>query len=169
MWIFYYFNFERSYEALKSKRPYFLLNKNTNFNKRTRNRKWKIAHTILERQILRFSSQKDRESKVKRWWVGTRKRKEEFVFSTVYFVQSNFLLCFISIYSVFNIDIHFYILQGNTFCLFLKSSNAFSLSLKTYFFPFRHRLFYMKITFWWSISSKLQLLTNKQNRAAGFY
>ena len=97
MWIFYYFNFERSYEALKSKRPYFLLNKNTNFNKRTRNRKWKIAHTILERQILRFSSQKNHESKVKRWWVGSRKRKEQFVFSTVYFVQSNFLLFYLNV------------------------------------------------------------------------
>ena len=135
MWIFHYLKFERSYETLKSNSLYFLLNKNTNFNKRTRNRKMKIAHTILERQILRFSSQMNHESKVKLWWVGTRKRKKQFVFSTVYFVQSNFSLCFILIYSVFNIYIHFYILQNNTFCLFLKLWNAVSVSLKTYFFP----------------------------------
>ena len=30
---FYYFYFERSYDVLKSKSPYFLLNKNINFNK----------------------------------------------------------------------------------------------------------------------------------------
>ena len=30
---FNYINFERNYGVLKSKRPYFLLNKNINFNK----------------------------------------------------------------------------------------------------------------------------------------
>ena len=33
MWFFYYFNFERNYDGLKSKSPYILLNKNINFNK----------------------------------------------------------------------------------------------------------------------------------------
>ena len=33
MWIFYYFNFERNYDVLKSKNPCFLLTKNINFNK----------------------------------------------------------------------------------------------------------------------------------------
>ena len=32
-WLFYYFNFERSYDVLKSKSPCILLNKNINFNK----------------------------------------------------------------------------------------------------------------------------------------
>ena len=32
MWLFYYFNFERNYNVLKSKSPCFLL-KNINFNK----------------------------------------------------------------------------------------------------------------------------------------
>ena len=31
---FYYFNFERSYDVLKSKSPCILLNKNINFNKK---------------------------------------------------------------------------------------------------------------------------------------
>ena len=33
VWLFYYFNFERNYEVLKSKSPCILLNKNINFNK----------------------------------------------------------------------------------------------------------------------------------------
>ena len=33
MWLFYYFNFEKNYDVLKSKIPYILLNKNINFNK----------------------------------------------------------------------------------------------------------------------------------------
>ena len=33
MWLFYYFNFERNYDVLKSKSPCILLNKNINFNK----------------------------------------------------------------------------------------------------------------------------------------
>ena len=33
MWIFYHFNFERSYDVLKSKSPCNVLNKNKNFNK----------------------------------------------------------------------------------------------------------------------------------------
>ena len=33
MWVFCYFNFERDYDTLKSKSPYFLLNKNINYNK----------------------------------------------------------------------------------------------------------------------------------------
>ena len=33
MWLYYYFNFERNYDILKSKSPFILLNKNINFNK----------------------------------------------------------------------------------------------------------------------------------------
>ena len=33
MWLFYYFNFERKYDVLKSKSPCILLNKSINFNK----------------------------------------------------------------------------------------------------------------------------------------
>ena len=33
MWIFYYFNFERNYDILKSNSPCILLNKIINFNK----------------------------------------------------------------------------------------------------------------------------------------
>ena len=33
MWPFYYFNFERNYDILKPKSPYFLSNTNINFHK----------------------------------------------------------------------------------------------------------------------------------------
>ena len=33
MWLYYYFDFERNYDALKSKSPSILRNKSSNFNK----------------------------------------------------------------------------------------------------------------------------------------
>ena len=33
VWLFYYFNFKRNYDVLKSKSPCILLNRNINFNK----------------------------------------------------------------------------------------------------------------------------------------
>ena len=33
VWLFCYFNFERNYDILKSKSPWFLLNKDLDFNK----------------------------------------------------------------------------------------------------------------------------------------
>ena len=33
MWLFYYFNFERNYDVLKSKSPNIFWNKNINFNR----------------------------------------------------------------------------------------------------------------------------------------
>ena len=40
VWLFYYFNSEKNYDVLKSKRLYILLNKNINFN----NVKWNIEN-----------------------------------------------------------------------------------------------------------------------------
>ena len=55
-WLFYYFNFGRNYNVLKSKSPCFLLSKNINPNK---NKTWiengKSHKKLLERQTLRFS------------------------------------------------------------------------------------------------------------------
>ena len=42
VWLFYYFNFERSYDVLKSKNPCILLNKSIDFNKNET--KWKIEN-----------------------------------------------------------------------------------------------------------------------------
>ena len=73
-WLFYYSNFERNYDALKSKTPCILLNKNINFNKN--GTESEIPHTVLERQTLCFSSYKSRKVKIKLWWVGARERKK---------------------------------------------------------------------------------------------
>ena len=44
------------------------------------NWKWKIPHTVLERQTLCFSSYKNHKLKVKLWWVGARERKKRAFF-----------------------------------------------------------------------------------------
>ena len=81
VWLFYYFNFERSHNVLKSKIPCILLNKNINFNKHETESKWKIPHTVFERQTLCISSYKNHKLTVKLWRVGAceRKQTESFV------------------------------------------------------------------------------------------
>ena len=54
------------------------------------NWKWKIPPTLLEKQNLCFSSNKNRKLKVKLWWVGAWKRKKEEIFCTVYCVWRKF-------------------------------------------------------------------------------
>ena len=49
MWFFYYFNFERNYDVLKSKSSFILLNKNINFNKNETESKMEYpAHSFRE-------------------------------------------------------------------------------------------------------------------------
>ena len=97
MWLFYYFNFERNYDVLKSKSPCILLNKNINFNKQQRNRKWKIPHTVLERRTLCFSSYKNCKLKIKLSWVGARQRKKRPFFVPFILPEGNvFNVCVLS-------------------------------------------------------------------------
>ena len=42
MWLFYYFDFERNYDVLKSNNPCILLNKNINFKKNET--EWKMEN-----------------------------------------------------------------------------------------------------------------------------
>ena len=50
MFIFYYINFERNYDALKSKSSSTLLNENINFNKKETESKLETeSHTQLQR------------------------------------------------------------------------------------------------------------------------
>ena len=74
--LFYCFNLERNYDVLKSKSLCFLLNKNINFNKNETESKMKNPHTLLERWVWCFRLYKNRELKVKLWWVGARKRRK---------------------------------------------------------------------------------------------
>ena len=43
MWLFYYFDFGRNYDVLKSKNPCISMNKNINFNKNET--EWKMKNT----------------------------------------------------------------------------------------------------------------------------
>ena len=53
MWLFYYFNFEKNYDVLKSKIPYILLNKNINFNKNeTESKMENPTHSFRETNLV---------------------------------------------------------------------------------------------------------------------
>ena len=100
MWLFY-FNFGRNYDALKSKNPCILLNKNINFNKNETELKMENL-TVSQRQTLCFSLYENCKLKVKLWWVGACERKRRAFFAL--FLCPNeifYYLCFISIYCVF--------------------------------------------------------------------
>ena len=53
MWLFYYFNFERNYDVLKSKSPCILLNKNINFSKNeTESKMENPTHSFREANLV---------------------------------------------------------------------------------------------------------------------
>ena len=108
IWLFYYFNFERNYDVLKSKSPCFLL-KNINFNKNETELKIENpTHTFRETGLVLPLIQES-WIKVKQWWVGAHKRKRE-------------SMSFISMYSVLNthsIYIYFLIWKNITSYTFL--------------------------------------------------
>ena len=54
MWLFYYFNFERNYDVLKSKSSCFLLNENINFHKNERESKIENPTQSFRETILVF-------------------------------------------------------------------------------------------------------------------
>ena len=66
MWLFYYYNnFERNYDVLMSKSPYFLLNKIINSNKNETELKMQNpTHTLRETNLL-LPLIKNRELKIK--------------------------------------------------------------------------------------------------------
>ena len=136
VWLFYHFNFERNYEVLKSKSPGILLYKNINFNKNGTESKMEIPHTVSERQTLCFSSNKNRKLKVKLWWVGARERQKRAFFVLFILSEDNFfkfVLLPCIVYWIHFQNMHTFTYEKTLFhtlfCLFLKSSEAFSVSL----------------------------------------
>ena len=137
MWLFYYFNFERNYDVLKSKSPCILLNKNINVNKNKTESKWKIPRKVLKKRILCFSSYKNRKLKVKLWWVGARERKKRAFFVPFILSEGNFFnICVLSqckVYWIHFQNIHTFTYQitllHTLFCLLLNSSKAFTVFL----------------------------------------
>ena len=81
VWLFCYFNFERHYDVLKLNSPCFLffLNKN------------KVESKMGNpNPTLRFSSYKNRKSKLKLWRIGARERKKSAFFVTFILSEGNF-------------------------------------------------------------------------------
>ena len=147
MCLFYHFNFERNYDGLKSKSPSFFLNKNVTFIKTRRNRNWKIPHTILERQTLCFSWYKNRELKVKLWWVGGHERKKStFLVTFILFKGHFFNICVLPQCLVY--CIYFYISKviHTLLLLVLKSSKVFNVSLSNTFIYHLNKLVFMGVS-----------------------
>ena len=87
MWLFYYFNFERNYDVLKSKSPCILLNKNINFNKNeTKSKMENPTHSFREINLL-IQLIEELQIKSKTVIVGVRERKKEDNFCAVYFAR----------------------------------------------------------------------------------
>ena len=80
MWLFYYFNFERNYDFLKSKGSCILLNKNVNFIKNGTESKMENSTRSFRETNLGLHLIKNRKLKTKLWWVGDRKRKKRAFF-----------------------------------------------------------------------------------------
>ena len=107
--------------------------------KTKQNRKRKIPHTVLERRIyLYFSSYNSRKLKVKLWWDGARERKKKAYFVPFILSEGNvFNICALPqciVYWIHFQNIHTFTYQKTLlhtlFCMFLKSSKAFSISLR---------------------------------------
>ena len=80
MWFFYYFNFDRSYDVLKSKSPCIFLNKSINVTKMKRNRKWNISHSFRETNLVPQPIEESQiKSKTVRSYSSRKKRKTFFV------------------------------------------------------------------------------------------
>ena len=99
MGLFCYFNFERKCDVLKSKSLRILLNKNINFDKNKTELKIEIAHTVLVRRTLCFSSYKNRKSKKKQKknvWVRACERKRGQLLYRLFVRRNFFNICILS-------------------------------------------------------------------------
>ena len=91
--IFNYFDFERSYDILKSKSPCILLNKNINFDKNeTKSKMENPIHGIRKTHQLIWESQ-IRSKSVMVW--GSQKKKEFFV-PSILSEENFFKICVLS-------------------------------------------------------------------------
>ena len=126
MWLFCYFYSERNYDVLKSKSPYFLLNKNKKFNKNEMKWKWKILNTVLERWNMCFSSYKNRKLKKKTVMSWSSRKKKKFCVALTLSEGDCFNICLL-----FQCIVYWKSFRNiYTFtCLFLELSKAFSMSL----------------------------------------
>ena len=119
MWFFYYFNFERNYDVLKSKSPCIYWTKIYTLIKAKQNQKLKISHTVLERRTFCFISYKNHKIKVKLWWVGAcESKKKEFSIPFILSEGNFFNICVF-----FRCIVYWIHFQNNIHACFYKSKN----------------------------------------------
>ena len=98
MWLLYYFNFERSYDILKSRTPCTSLNKNTNFDKsETESKMENPTHSRREtRLVFQLIWELSIKSKTMMSWSSLKKK--EGILCAVYFVRTKFFwnICVLS-------------------------------------------------------------------------
>ena len=127
MWLFCYFDFERSYQVLKSKSPCILLNKKINFISKLENPTHSFRETYIVLQLLQKSKIK---SKTVMSWSSQKK------IEGIFLLLAFFKVCVLSqciVYWIHFQNIHTFTYQEHYFihfcCLFLKLSKAFRISL----------------------------------------
>ena len=91
VWPFYYFNFERNYDVLKSKSPCILFNKNINLNKnetesKMENPTYSFRQTILALQLMSELQIKSKTAMS----CSTRKKKRGYFLYRLSFILSEF-------------------------------------------------------------------------------
>ena len=115
-WLFYYFNFERRYDVLKSKSPCILLNKNINFNKNEKELKMENPTPSFRETNLVLQLIQESETKSKTVMTWSLQKKKEDIFCTIYFLRFVFYLNVLSteytfrIYILLHIKKHYFIL-----------------------------------------------------------
>ena len=151
-----------------------------------RNRKWKILHTVLERQTLCFSSYKNRKLKVKPWWVGAHEGKKKAFFVPFILSEGNsFKICVLSwciVYWIYFQNIHTFSYQkklhhtlllfvSKIVCIFKLLSRKVMRECDNWKPNFLPRLMFNWRTFsrrvkarWWHQRAKNQGLTNQNSR-----
>ena len=104
MWLFYYFNLERNYDVLKSKRPCILLNKNINFNKNeTESKMENPIHSFREpKLVLQLITESHIKSKTVMSW--SLRKKEKGIFCAVYFVRREIFSRFVFYLNVYCLE-----------------------------------------------------------------
>ena len=134
MWLFYYFNFEKSYDVLKSKSPCILLNKNINFNKNeTKSKIENPTHSFRETNLV---PQPIEESQIKSKTVmswSLRQKKRVFFVPLILSEGNFFKICVLFqciVYWIYFQNMHTFIYQNILFHALLLLASKIDESLQ---------------------------------------
>ena len=124
MWFIYCFNFERSYDVLKSKSPCILLKKNINFNQfKTESKMGNPTHSFREKNLV---PQPIEESQIKSKTVmsySLRKKKRHFLYR-LFCLKATFLKIYVLSQCIVY-WIHFQNIHTFTFCISVEFYHFF--------------------------------------------